>query len=102
MAASWKKLMKKFLLPFQNMIRADLFSGSLAVWNALDFRIHFARPPIPSRAVRGEDRIPFELFLEYTASWENTSLKRSARGVRRAARTGFERAFLAKRKRIYQ
>ena len=38
----------------------------------------FARPPIPSRAVRGEDspeaeqarsgvKIPFELFLEYTA-----------------------------------
>ena len=25
--------MKKFLFPFQNMIRADLFSGSLAVWN---------------------------------------------------------------------
>jgi len=25
-------MMKKILLPFQNMIRADLFSGSLAVW----------------------------------------------------------------------
>ena len=36
--------MKKFLLPFQNMVRADLFSGSLAVWNALGFLIHFARP----------------------------------------------------------
>jgi hypothetical protein len=24
--------MKKFLLPFQNMVRADLFLGSLAVW----------------------------------------------------------------------
>ncbi len=59
--------MKKFLLPFQNMVRADLFSGSLAVWNALGFRIHFARPIHPSRAVRGEERIPFELIQEYTA-----------------------------------
>src|SRR3989344_8421037 len=62
--------MKKFLLPFQNVVRADLFSGSLAVWNALGFRIHFARPPIPSpdcEAIAGEDRIPFELFQEYTA-----------------------------------
>ena len=32
--------MKKFLLPFQNMVRADLFSGSLAVWNALGFAFH--------------------------------------------------------------
>jgi len=56
------------------MVRADLFSGSLAVWNLL-FGIHFIRPPIPSRALRGEDRILFELFLEYTASWENTNLK---------------------------
>jgi len=55
----------------QNMVRADLFSGSLAVWNALGFRIHFARPPIPSPAQRGEERIPFELIQEYTASWEN-------------------------------
>ncbi|MEK7506954.1 MAG: hypothetical protein AAB585_00200, partial [Patescibacteria group bacterium] len=35
--------------------------------NALGFLIHFARPPIPSRARRGEGRIPFELFQEYTA-----------------------------------
>ena len=61
--------MKKFLLPFQNMVRDDLFSGSLAVWNALGFAFHFARPPIPSRALRGEDIIPFELFQEYTANW---------------------------------
>ena len=102
LAASWKKLIKKFLLPFQNMIRADLFSGSLAVWNALGFAIHFARPPIPSRALRGEDRIPFELIQEYTANWENANFKRSARGAKRAARLGFERAFWAKRERIYQ
>ena len=70
--------------------------------NALGFAFHFARPPIPSPAKRDEDRIPFELFLEYTANWENANLKRSARGARRAARIGFERAFLAKRKRIYQ
>ena len=94
--------MKKFLLPFQNMIRADLFSGSLAVWNALGFSIHFARPPIPSRALRGEERIPFELFQEYTASWENASFWKIPRDGKAAARLGFERAFLAKRKRIYQ
>ncbi|HEY4496239.1 MAG TPA: hypothetical protein VJC04_02680, partial [Candidatus Paceibacterota bacterium] len=57
------------------MVRADLFSGFLAIWNALGFRIHFARPPIPSRAQRGEDRIPFELFLEYTANWENNFME---------------------------
>ncbi|MFH1099058.1 MAG: hypothetical protein V1723_04050 [Candidatus Uhrbacteria bacterium] len=102
MNSTFKKLMKKFLLPFQNMVRADLFSGSLAVWNALGFLIHFARPLIPSRAVRCEERIPFELFQEYTASWENANLERLARGAERAARTGFETAFLAKRKRIYQ
>ena len=96
--------MKKFLLPFQNMVRADLFSGSLAGWNALGFRIHFARPPIPSPfdEAQGEGRIPFELFQEYTANWENANLKRLPRGARRAARQGFERDFLAKRKRIYQ
>ena len=93
--------MKKFLLPFQNMVRADLFSGSLAVWN-LRSGIFFARPLIPSRAVRGEDRIPFELFLEYTAKWENASLQRLPRGGCAAARLGFERAFWAKRERIYQ
>ena len=37
-----------------------------------------------------------------SANWENANLKRSARDARRAARIGFERAFLAKRKRIYQ
>ena len=84
------------------MVRADLFSGSLAVWDALGLTFHFALPPIPSRALRGEDRIPFELFQEYTANWENANLKRLARGARRAARIESERAFLAKRKRIYQ
>ena len=97
--------MKKILLPFQNMVRADLFSGSLAVWNALGFAFHFARPPIPSPdcfAIADEGRIPFELFQEYTANWENANLKRLASGAFRAARIGFERDFLAKRKRIYQ
>jgi len=28
-----RKFLKKFLLLLQNMVRADLFSGSLAVWN---------------------------------------------------------------------
>ena len=39
----------------------------LEIVNVLGFAFHFARPPIPSHAQRGEDRIPFELFLEYTA-----------------------------------
>ena len=94
-------MIKKFLLPLQNMVQADLFSGSLAVWSARGGAAHFP-PPHPSRALRGEGRIPFELFLEYTAKWENANLKRLPRGAKRAARLGFERAFLAKRKRIYQ
>ena len=40
--------------------------------------------------------------LALSASWENANLKRLPRGARRAARLEFERAFLAKRKRIYQ
>ena len=84
------------------MVRADLFSGSLAVWNALGFEIHFARPPIPSSALRGEERIPFELFLEYTASWEKANSQRLPRPAVGGTRLGFERDFLAKRKRIYQ
>ncbi len=59
--------MKKFLLPFPNMIRADLFSGSLAVWNFLDGAVRIFCPPDPSPPQAGEDRIPFELFLIYTA-----------------------------------
>jgi hypothetical protein len=39
----------------------------LEIVNALGFAFHFARPPIPSPAKRDEDRIPFELFQEYTA-----------------------------------
>ena len=95
-------MIKKFSFPQnQNMVRADLFSGSLAVWN-LRSGIFFPRLPIPSRAVRGEDRIPFELFLEYTANGNFARKKTEPRGAFRAARLGFERAFLAKRKRIYQ
>jgi len=54
--------MKKFLLPFQNMVRADLFSGSLAVWDALGFAFHFARPPIPSRAKRARTKFRSSYF----------------------------------------
>ncbi len=51
--------MKKFLLPLQNMVRADLFSGSLAVWNALGFLIHFAPPAHsePRKARRGANSV---------------------------------------------
>jgi len=89
--------MKKFLLPFQNMVRADLFLGSLAVWN-IRSGIHFARPPMPSRALRGEDRIPFELTQEYAANWENANLKGAPRPAVGGTRLEFEMAFLAKRK----
>ncbi len=40
--------------------------------------------------------------LTPTANWENANLGKQARGARRVARIEFERAFLAKRKRIYQ
>src|SRR3989338_3605337 len=59
-------------------------------------------PPDPSPPQAGEDRIPFELFQEYTASWNFARKKAQPRGAKRAARLGFERAFWAKRKRIYQ
>jgi len=48
-------MIKKFLLPLQNMVRADLFSGSLAVWNFRGEAAHF-RPPAqsePREARRG-------------------------------------------------
>jgi len=38
----------------------------LEIVNAFGFAFHIARPLNPSRAKRGEERIPFELFLEYT------------------------------------
>jgi len=94
--------MKKFLLPFQNMIRTDLFSVSLAVWNFCGEAARIFCPPDPSPPQAGEGRIPFELFLIYTASWENANWKRSPRGGKAAARLEFERAFLEKMKRIYQ
>jgi len=54
--------MKKFLLPFQNMVRADLFSGSLAVWN-----VRGGAAQISDRHPRRRRRRnAFELFQEYT------------------------------------
>ncbi|TSC70242.1 MAG: hypothetical protein CEO12_446 [Parcubacteria group bacterium Gr01-1014_46] len=64
--------MKKFILPFQNMVRADLFSGSLAVWNALDLRIHGVYPVArrrrwygtrPPNSPENKKRIPFSHHL---------------------------------------
>jgi len=82
------------------MVRADLFLGSLAVWNVRGGAALIFRPPDPSPPQAGEDRIPFELFLIYTASWENASLQRLPRGGKAAARLVFERDFLVKKKRI--
>lgn len=46
--------MKKFLLPLQNMVRADLFSGSLAVWSVRGEAAHVCpAPPEPRKARRG-------------------------------------------------
>src|SRR3989344_1248167 len=47
-------------------------------------------------------RNSFELCPTNTANWENANLQRQPRAARRASGLGFERAFLAKRKRIYQ
>ena len=45
--------MKKFLLPLQNMVQADLFSGSLAVWKDCSEAATLA---ILRRAERNEGR----------------------------------------------
>jgi len=70
--------MKKFLLPFQNMVRADLFSGSLAVWN------------VRGGAAPSEGQNPFELFLIYSAIWKIANPQASRRPERRPIRTVFE------------
>jgi hypothetical protein len=47
-------MIKKFLLPLQNLIRADLFSGSLAVWNFRGEAAHFCPATSePRKARRG-------------------------------------------------
>ena len=61
---------EKISFALKNMVRADLFSGSLAVWNVRGGAALIFRPLNPSPPQAGEDRIPFELFLIYTASWE--------------------------------
>jgi len=48
------------------------------------------------------DRNSFELCPKNTAIQDFASEKMMPRGAKRAARLGFERAFLAKRKKIYQ
>jgi hypothetical protein len=93
--------LKKFLLPLQNMVLVDLFSGSLTVWN---FRGGAALParPFPSRAERGEEQSKFELSLKYTARKDFASLKRLPRGGFAAARLAFQMVFWPKTKCIYQ
>ncbi len=50
--------MKKFLLPLQNMVRADLFSGSLAVWSVRGGAAHFCpATPEPRSARRGQNSV---------------------------------------------
>jgi hypothetical protein len=44
--------MKKFLLPLKNMVRADLFSGFLAVWNFRGGAAHFCPATSEPREAR--------------------------------------------------
>ncbi|OHA64591.1 MAG: hypothetical protein A2667_00085 [Candidatus Wildermuthbacteria bacterium RIFCSPHIGHO2_01_FULL_47_27] len=53
---------------FSKFERARICRQKLEIVNVLGFAFRFARPPNPSRAKRGEDRIPFELFQEYSAT----------------------------------
>jgi len=53
-------MIKKFLSPFQNMVRADLFSGSLAVWNVRGGAAHFV-PPEPRFARPNSVRAIFRI-----------------------------------------
>ena len=62
---------QSFLIEKSAELSYALLNLKLEIVNALGFAFHFARPPNPSPAKRDEDRIPFELIQEYTASWEN-------------------------------
>ena len=93
--------MKKFLLPLQNMVRDDLFSGSLAVWNVCGFAVMPPFTPSPDcEAIADEDKIPFELSLKYTANQDFASQTNEPRGGFAAARQRFERAFSLKTKTV--
>jgi hypothetical protein len=49
---------KKFLLPLINIIRADLFLSSLAVWNSRGGAAHFCpAPPKPRLARRVQNSV---------------------------------------------
>ncbi len=66
-------MIKKFFCPSKIWFppeagrRADLFSGSLAIWNVCSGAVRNSAHH-PRRRRR---RNAFKLFLEYTASWEN-------------------------------
>jgi len=49
------------------MVRADIFTGSLAVWKECGEAAVTACLPRPPAA--GEGKNSFELYSEYTASW---------------------------------
>ncbi|MBI2623845.1 MAG: hypothetical protein HYW65_04765 [Candidatus Liptonbacteria bacterium] len=74
--------MKKFLLPFQNMVRADLFSGYLAVWNFFGGAAHFC--PVtsePRKARRGNSVraiLRIHRQLEFFKPEEAASLRSAA------------------------
>ena len=75
--------MKKFLLPLQNMVRANLFSGSLAVWNVHDGAVYFASPE-PREARRNLVRAIFRIhrqlgFRKWTDDASRREMRRSHR-----------------------
>jgi len=80
-------MIKKFLLPLQNVVRADLFSGSLAVWNFRGRAAHFCPPALsePRKARRGNSvrailRIHRQLgFCKWIEEASRRQSRRSAR-----------------------
>ncbi len=74
--------MKKFLLPLQNMVRADLFSGSLAVWHIRGGAAHFCSVfSEPREARRGNSVraiLRIHRQLEFCKPREAASLRSAA------------------------
>ena len=75
-------MIKKFLLPLQDMVQADLFSGSLAVWNFRGRAVHFC-PVVsePCEARRGNSVraiLRIHRQLEFFKSEEAASLRSAA------------------------
>ena len=77
--------MESFYKNSEIELREFAAKEKLEIVNGRGGAAHFARPPIPSRAQRGEERIPFELIQEYAANWNLARKKAHPRGAFRAA-----------------